>query len=106
MAVARLSRNESRKQVHARLRRRLRGTGMRPRLNVFRSLKHIYAQVIDDLTQGTLAAASSAEKTAAVKGGGNLAGARAVGRLVAERARERASGRWCSIGPVTATTGA
>ncbi len=89
MAVARLSRNESRKRVHARIRRKLRGISTRPRLNVFRSLKHIYAQVIDDSGQRTLVAANSLEKAAAVKGGGNVAGAKAVGRLVAERSLEK-----------------
>lgn len=89
MAVAQISRNESRKLVHRRIRRGLRGTPERPRLNVFRSLKHIYAQIIDDTAQCTLVAVSSADKSAAVKSGGNAAGAKAVGRLAAERAREK-----------------
>ncbi len=87
--MAHPSRNESRRQVHARIRRRLRGTAERPRLNVYRSLKHIYAQVIDDLAQRTLVAASSAEKSAQVRGGGNVAGAKAVGQLLAARAKEK-----------------
>jgi large subunit ribosomal protein L18 len=56
---------------------------------VFRSLKHIYAQVIDDARGCTLVAASSAEKSAAVTTGGNLSGAKAVGKLIAERAKEK-----------------
>ena len=65
----------------------MRGSGERPRLAVFRSLKHIYAQVIDDRRGHTVAAASSAEKKSAVGGGGNVAGAKQVGKLIAERAQ-------------------
>ena len=82
--IERHSRNLAREQVHRRLRKRLRGSGARPRLNVFRSLKHIYAQVIDDSQGHTLAAASSREKRGG--NGGSVAGAREVGKLVAERA--------------------
>jgi large subunit ribosomal protein L18 len=76
-----------RQRIHKRIRRRIAGTPERPRLAVFRSLSHIYAQVIDDSKGHTLAAASSAEKSGA--NGGNLAGAKAIGKLVAERARDR-----------------
>lgn len=84
--VARPNRNKRRRQVHARIRRRLRGTAERPRLAVFRSLKHIYAQVIDDDAQHTLASACT---TASGFGGygGNVAAATRIGALVAERAR-------------------
>jgi large subunit ribosomal protein L18 len=58
-------------------------------LAVFRSLKHIYAQVIDDRKGHTLASASSNEKNSSVGSGGNVAGAKAVGKLVAERAKEK-----------------
>ncbi len=73
---------------HARARKKVSGTSLRPRLAVFRSNKHIVAQVIDDLTGRTLAAASSHE--AAVKAAGstsNVAASTAVGALVAERAK-------------------
>jgi len=66
----------------------VRGTPERPRLAVFRSLKHIYAQVIDDVAGKTLVAASSAEKNSPVAGGGNLEGARQVGQMIAARAKE------------------
>ena len=68
-----------------------RSAGGRPRLSVFRSSKHIYAQIIDDLKGGTLVAASSMEKTLreAGKTGANVDAAKAVGKLVAERAVEK-----------------
>lgn len=77
-----------RKRVHKRIRRKVAGSTERPRLAVFRSVKHIYAQVIDDAAGHTLAAASSNEKNG-VKSGGNVAGAKAVGKLLAERAKEK-----------------
>jgi large subunit ribosomal protein L18 len=129
--MAKSSKNDVRVRVHSRIRQRVRGTGDRPRLAVFRSLSHIYAQVIDDRRGHTLAAASSgekksegakseekkasekptvetpvAEKTSGEKtsgekkagekkpaaeakpaAGGNVAGARQVGKLIAERAK-------------------
>ncbi len=84
--IQRISRSEIRERIHKRIRQRLRGTAQRPRLAVFRSLKHIYAQVIDDATGATLVSASSHEKDSPVKSGGNLDGARDIGKLVAERA--------------------
>ena len=71
---------------HARIRKSISGTPERPRLAVFRSLKHISAQIIDDTTGHTLAAASSVEKGLEVKG--NVDGAKAVGLKLAERAKE------------------
>ncbi|MEZ5404032.1 MAG: 50S ribosomal protein L18 [Bryobacteraceae bacterium] len=84
--IKKASRDEHRRRVHVRIRRRLSGTGERPRLAVFRSIKHIYAQVIDDRKGHTIAAASSAEKGAGSAKGGNIAGAKEIGKLVAERA--------------------
>jgi len=86
--VERISRNEHRRRVHHRVRTRVMGTGERPRLCVFRSLKHIYAQVIDDLAGRTLATASSLDKETRkqMKGGSNVAAAKVIGKLVAERA--------------------
>jgi large subunit ribosomal protein L18 len=118
--MARSSKNDVRVRVHSRIRQRVRGTGERPRLAVFRSLSHIYAQVIDDRKGHTLAAASSGEKKSNEKktsekpvtetavsekaageqksgkpsgekakpaSGGNVAGAKQVGKLIAERAK-------------------
>lgn len=85
--MARDSKDVIRQRIHKRIRRRLAGTSERPRLAVFRSLKHIYAQVIDDSQGRTVAAASSNEKNGV--NGGNLAGAKTVGKLVAERAKEK-----------------
>jgi len=86
--MGRESKGIIRKRVHKRIRRKVAGSTERPRLAVFRSVKHIYAQVIDDAVGHTLAAASSNEK-AGVKSGGNVAGAKAVGKLLAERAIEK-----------------
>ena len=77
--------NARRVRIHTRIRERVKGMPERPRLAVFRSLKHIYAQIIDDRGGRTIAAASSNEKNAA-SSGGNVAGAKAIGKLVAERA--------------------
>ncbi|MHB1547467.1 MAG: 50S ribosomal protein L18 [Acidimicrobiales bacterium] len=79
---------ELRLRRHARVRRRIAGTTARPRLAVYRSNKHISAQVIDDGTGRTLAAASSVEASLRGASGGNIEAARAVGALVASRARE------------------
>ena len=83
-----ISKNEIRNRIHDRIRVKVRGTAARPRLAVYRSLAHIYAQVIDDTTGNTLVAASSNEGETDVKGG-NLSGAKAIGTKVAERAKEK-----------------
>ena len=75
-----------RRAVHTRIRRRVRGTQERPRLAIFRSLNHIYAQVIDDERAVTIASASTVEKDLRGGSGGNVEAARRVGRAIAERA--------------------
>lgn len=86
---AKVSKDVIRVRIHKRIRQKLRGTAERPRLAVFRSLKHIYAQLIDDRQGRTLVAASSQGKGAGIGNGGNIGGAREVGKLVAERAKEK-----------------
>jgi large subunit ribosomal protein L18 len=86
MGSAAAHKHELRVRRHRRVRKRITGTPDRPRLSVFRSARHIRAQVVDDTTGRTLAAASTEEKSVADKGG-NVAAATAVGRLVAERAK-------------------
>ncbi|HEX8147496.1 MAG TPA: 50S ribosomal protein L18 [Pyrinomonadaceae bacterium] len=75
-----------RRAVHTRIRRRVRGTQERPRLAIFRSLNHIYAQVIDDERAVTIASASTVEKDLRGATGGNVEAAQRVGRAIAERA--------------------
>ncbi|HWP31693.1 MAG TPA: 50S ribosomal protein L18 [Fimbriimonadales bacterium] len=72
---------------HKRIRKRVKGNAERPRLAVFRSLKHIYAQIIDDEKGATIASASSLERK--LDNGGNIEGAKIVGKLIAERAKEK-----------------
>ena len=80
-------RNEIRQRVHDRIRAKVAGTTERPRLNVYRSLNHIYVQVIDDSQGATLVSASTV--CAKIKTGGNVAAAKEIGKLVAERAQEK-----------------
>jgi large subunit ribosomal protein L18 len=82
-----LSPQQARIRRHRRVRKRVVGTAGRPRLCVFRSNKHIYAQVIDDTTGVTLAAASTVEAGLRESATGNVAAAKAVGQLVGERAK-------------------
>jgi large subunit ribosomal protein L18 len=87
--IRKISKNEIRERVHIRIRKKLRGTSERPRLAIFRSTAHIYAQVIDDTKGVTLVAASSTEKAGGDKAtGGNIAAAKVIGKRVAERAKE------------------
>ena len=79
---------EIRNRIHRRIRRKLSGSEERPRLAVFRSVAHIYAQVIDDVKGVTLVSASSVDKGAKTNGG-NVAAAKTIGKLVAERAKEK-----------------
>jgi len=83
-------RNVIRQRVHTRIRQKMEGTAERPRLNVYRSLNHIYTQLIDDSKGVTIASASSkTKKGEEQKTGGNIEAARAVGKLIAERAQEK-----------------
>lgn len=85
-----LGKKEMRKRRHARSRFYLSGTAQKPRLAVFRSLKHIYAQVIDDVTGETVAMASSLDKDIRSKvNGGNKTGAKSIGQRLAEKAMEK-----------------
>jgi len=86
----RAGKNRTRQRVHDRIRKKVQGTAERPRLNVYRSLNHIYVQVIDDLHGQTLVSASSAEgKKAERRTGGNVAAAKALGKTIAERAKAK-----------------
>ncbi len=82
--ITQTKRNAIRQRVHARIRQKLAGTAERPRLNVYRSLNHIYAQVIDDQKGETLASASTLQMK--LKTGGNVAAAKEIGKAVAEKA--------------------
>lgn len=84
--MAQKTKTDIRKGVHTRIRKKVRGSSERPRLAVYRSLNHIYAQVIDDTSGKTLATASTAEKAFSGKSGGNIDAAKYVGKTVAERA--------------------
>ena len=95
--IAKTQKNVNRQRVHKRIRRKVMGTPERPRLNVYRSLTHIYAQLVDDMQGQTLVSANSVERPeGAPKGtkkqrrtGGNLAAAKDVGKSLAERARKQ-----------------
>ncbi len=92
--MANTNRAEVRNAIHSRIRRKVKGDTERPRLAIYRSLNHIYAQVIDDMSGRTVAAASSTEPSlkTVFSGdvrGGNISGAEAVGRIVAERLKEK-----------------
>jgi large subunit ribosomal protein L18 len=78
-----------RRAVHKRIRRKVQGTAERPRLMIYRSLNHIYAQLIDDEQGQTIAAASTTEKDLRETTGGNVDAARRVGRTIAERAQAK-----------------
>jgi large subunit ribosomal protein L18 len=90
--IRKIEKKEIRNRIHQRIRRKLRGTAERPRLAVFRSVAHIYAQVIDDNAGTTLVSASSVDKAGKAKGG-NVAAAKTIGKLVAERAKEKGIGK-------------
>ena len=85
-----VSRGTTRRRIHVRIRQRVHGRAQAPRLNVFRSSGHIYAQVVDDSRGHTLVSASSrdSEVRQNLKSGGNIAAAKAVGKVLAKRAKE------------------
>ena len=89
--MARVDSNEIRVRIHERIRKKVNGTPARPRLCVFRSNKHIYAQIVDDAKGSTLASACTrdAEAKGGLKNGGNIAAAKAVGKIVAKRAIDK-----------------
>ena len=89
--MARLDSSEIRVRIHERIRKKLNGTEARPRLCVFRSNKHIYAQIVDDSKGSTLVAACTrdVEAKSEVKSGGNVVAAKAVGKMVAKRAIDK-----------------
>jgi len=92
--ISKTSKDKTRQKIHSRIRKKLAGTTERPRLNIYRSVNHIYAQVIDDAKGVTVVSATSVEKAKGVKGekrptGGNVASAKDVGKLIAQRAQEK-----------------
>jgi large subunit ribosomal protein L18 len=87
--IQKADRNQKRKKRHLRVRKKLFGTALRPRLNVFRSSKNIYAQLIDDEAGVTLVSASTVEKEYQGAGGGTVDAAKSVGELIAKRAIEK-----------------
>ena len=91
--LTRTSKNTNRRHVHERIRKKILGTSERPRLNVYRSLNHIYVPLIDDLHGATVVSAHSAEGGEKGKKptGGNVAAAKTVGKTIAERAKAKAA---------------
>jgi len=87
--MANTSRATVREAIHRRIRRKVKGSGERPRLAVYRSLNHIYAQVVDDELGKTIVSASTTEKDLRGSTGGNLDAARRIGKAIAERALEK-----------------
>ena len=87
--MANTSRAIVREAIHRRIRRKVKGSSERPRLAVYRSLNHIYAQVVDDLNGKTIVSASTTEKDLRGTTGGNLDAARRIGKAIAERALEK-----------------
>ena len=88
--IPEISKDKVRRRVHQRIRQRMSGSAERPRLNIYRSLNHIYAQVIDDGTGKTIASASTVQgKKGSRKTGGNVATAKEIGKAIAQRAQEK-----------------
>ncbi|AWB47058.1 50S ribosomal protein L18 [Paenibacillus sp. CAA11] len=89
--ITKPDKNKARLKRHLRVRKKIQGTAERPRLNVYRSAKHIYAQIIDDVAGVTLASASTVDKELSkeIGNGGNVESARKVGELIAKRGQEK-----------------
>ncbi|WP_207368873.1 50S ribosomal protein L18 [Heyndrickxia coagulans] len=87
--ITKPDKNQVRKKRHARVRAKLSGTAERPRLNIYRSNKNIYAQLIDDVNGVTLASASTLDKELSLGSTGNVEAAQKVGELIAKRAVEK-----------------
>lgn len=89
--ITKRDKNKARLKRHLRVRKKVVGTVERPRLNVFRSSKHIYAQVIDDTNGVTIVSASTLDKSISegIENGGSIEAARKVGELIAQRAKEK-----------------
>lgn len=89
--ITKPDKNKARLKRHLRVRKKIEGTAQRPRLNVYRSSKHIYVQLIDDVAGVTLVSASTVDKELSEKigNGGNVESARQVGELIAKRAQDK-----------------
>ncbi len=97
--ITKVDKNKARLKRHLRVRKKIQGTAERPRLNIFRSSKHMYAQLIDDVKGVTLASASTQDKELreGIRNGGNIEAATKVGALIAERAKKKSvSIKWFS----------
>jgi len=91
--MARKTKRDIRRAVHKRIRNKIEGTAERPRLAIFRSVNHIYAQLIDDVQGSTLVAASTTESSWRGRTGGNIAAAKEIGKAIADRAKEKGINR-------------
>jgi large subunit ribosomal protein L18 len=91
MMITPIDRSSERRRIHKRIRVKISGSSSRPRLCVFRSLKYVYAQIVDDTQGKTLVAASTAEKSirGSLKQAGNVQASKLVGKAIAERAKAR-----------------
>jgi len=87
--IKKVNRNEKRQKRHSRVRLNVQGTPAKPRLNVFRSGKHIYAQIIDDMSGNTLVSASTLDKDASLENTNNMEAAKYVGEMVAKKALDK-----------------
>lgn len=87
--IKKLDRNKLRQKKHKSIRKKIAGTAQRPRLSVYRSLKNIFVQIIDDVTGNTLVSASTIEKDAKLENGSNIEAAKKVGESIAKKALDK-----------------